>query len=397
MKKQSLALIVCVLLCGLAFARCSKSGVLSIDFTPVAAPAAPEAPTTLQVYLENSGSMDGYMGPGSQLKDAVKDFAGSLAADFDSLSLNYINSDIVPLGDDLKAFIANASSASFQTAGGSTSYTDIGSLMERMLARTGDRAVSMFVSDCILAIPQGKSTDFLTDRQIDVTRAVRKFCRRGNRSVVVIRLESSFTGKYYGQDGVTHLQNARRPYYIWLFGPTELLARALQHSPIERIKHGVSHWASFGGVQPVPFAITNKYGGAPQQMQAQGEDFEVCVKADLSRLLQPDAQLADVHRYAATPARAVRVQRVARANEPGFTHVLFLAISRHTEPCAATLSLAGGNEVPAWVDEANDDTGQDIARHLTQTTGIKHLVQGVAEAYRDISARGSISFVIQNN
>jgi hypothetical protein len=37
-----------------------------------------KATPTLKVYIENSGSMDGYMCNGSELKDAVYDYVSSL-------------------------------------------------------------------------------------------------------------------------------------------------------------------------------------------------------------------------------------------------------------------------------------------------------------------------------
>ena len=40
----------------------------------------PVSTPQIKVYIENSGSMDGYMGDGSQLKDAVYSYVSSLAS-----------------------------------------------------------------------------------------------------------------------------------------------------------------------------------------------------------------------------------------------------------------------------------------------------------------------------
>ena len=45
----------------------------------------------LKVYIENSGSMDGYMCDGSQLKDALFDYVSDLNASVDTTKLYYIN------------------------------------------------------------------------------------------------------------------------------------------------------------------------------------------------------------------------------------------------------------------------------------------------------------------
>ena len=44
----------------------------------------------LKVYIENSGSMDGYMCDGSQLKDAIFDYVSDLSTCVDTTQLYYI-------------------------------------------------------------------------------------------------------------------------------------------------------------------------------------------------------------------------------------------------------------------------------------------------------------------
>lgn len=40
--------------------------------------------------------------------------------------------------------------------------------------------------------------------------------------------------------------------------------------------------------------------------------------------------------------------------------------------------------MPDWVIESNDDSGIDINDNLNKTTGIKYLINGVADAYKKI-------------
>ena len=39
-----------------------------------------EAQPQIKVYIENSGSMDGYMGPGAELKDAIYSYVSTMAS-----------------------------------------------------------------------------------------------------------------------------------------------------------------------------------------------------------------------------------------------------------------------------------------------------------------------------
>ena len=49
-----------------------------------------------------------------------------------------------------------------------------------------------------------------------------------------------------------------------------------------------------------------------------------------------------------------------------------------------------------WVILSNDLTGTNVKANLDKTTGIESIVRGVAEAYKDNSIYGTISFDIKN-
>ena len=78
----------------------------------------------LKVYIENSGSMDGYMREKSEFKDAVKSYVNALDLQVDTTELYYINTQI----SSFKADIANLEEAlnpvSFAKSAGSRSNSD---------------------------------------------------------------------------------------------------------------------------------------------------------------------------------------------------------------------------------------------------------------------------------
>lgn len=396
MKKQkySVLLFFILILCG----SCGKPK-MDIDYTPVSVAGQSAHSTLLKVFLENSGSMDGYMCDGSELKDAVKGFVSSTSSDFDSLSLNFINTSIIPRGNDYRHFIEGLNPVTFKTAGGNRGNTDIGELIDRIIAQTDGNTVSMFISDCILDVPEGLATDFFTDRQIDVTNAIKRFKNKADNAVIVMQLESRFIGRYYGLDGVTSLNGEKRPYYIWLFGPSALLAKVIKDSPIEEIKHGVKNWVAFCKKQTIPFEITNQYGNAPKQMSpTRNGVYEVLVKANLNGLLQSEQSLTDVSHYKVRNASQVKVCAIKKiaVGESPYTHIITLNISKSIKPCAEVLSYGNANQVPRWVNDSNEDTGKDIKKNMDKTTGIKYLIEGVVEAYKQETVLGDIQFVINN-
>ena len=51
-------------------------------------------PTKVKLYVENSGSMDGYMFNGSELKDAVYSYVSGLSTHSDTTELYFVNSGV---------------------------------------------------------------------------------------------------------------------------------------------------------------------------------------------------------------------------------------------------------------------------------------------------------------
>ena len=51
-------------------------------------------------------------------------------------------------------------------------------------------------------------------------------------------------------------------------------------------------------------------------------------------------------------------------------------------------------EKPDWLENANDDSGREVTMNMDKTTGIKYIVQGVADAYKSNKELAEIKFVI---
>lgn len=68
----------------------------------------------LQVFLENSGSMNGYMIAGSEFKDAVYDLASALSSRCDTTELFFVNSMVSMYSQSLESFVRDMSPQLFQ-------------------------------------------------------------------------------------------------------------------------------------------------------------------------------------------------------------------------------------------------------------------------------------------
>ena len=81
----------------------SSNSLLSSDYLPVSNHSLQE----INVYLENSGSMDGYVKGNTGFEQSLFAYLSEMQINniVDTLNLNYINSRVIPLGHDVEKFI----------------------------------------------------------------------------------------------------------------------------------------------------------------------------------------------------------------------------------------------------------------------------------------------------
>lgn len=219
-----------------------------------------KATPTLKVYIENSGSMDGYMCNGSELKDAVYDYVSSLKSYSKQTLLYYINSQIVPYGGSIHNFIWDLTPQTFANVAGSHANSVIGQMLETITNGMDKNTISVFVSDCILDVPNGNATQFFRMTQTDIKNVVlSKVGRDNNFAVEIIQLNSKFVGNYYGTDGTTKLSGQERPYYIWIMGDKNKIAYLNSQVELSKIQHGYNHCASFSTQSEISYDLYNQF------------------------------------------------------------------------------------------------------------------------------------------
>ena len=175
----------------------SGGSKVELEWTAVQTEANAPSPISLYVYMENSGSMDGYMCAGSNLKDAVFDYVSDLQKQSSTCSLFYINTQVIPRGGVLENYIQNLTPSAFAQAGGNRQNTDLRQILETIMQRHKRNAVSIFVSDCILDIT-GNARDYFGNCQVSVKNIFNEaFAKDKNLGVQIMRLQSKFDGVWY--------------------------------------------------------------------------------------------------------------------------------------------------------------------------------------------------------
>ena len=351
----------------------------------------------LKVFIENSGSMDGYMGDGSQLKDAIYDYVSDLNSYTEKTELYYINSDTIPYKGSLTSYIKDLNPVSFKVAGGNTANTDLGDIVARVLSTVNDSTVVVFVSDCILDLPNKATKKFLTACKIQIKNEVVNTMKRlPNLGVEILKLSSDFNGKYYQTDGkVVYLQDVKRPYYVWIIGDKNYLAKFNSEVPLSLLnKYSFEGFIAFSTLSEVPFDIFNR-NLSNKVVIPVGDRYEITLFADLRTTLQADEDIQNISNYSFNNSKlTVRDVHKITAKDSPYTHYINFTLPTDILITRDFLTMTIPT-MPSWVEESNDDYGTNISDNLSKTTGIKYLIQGIADAYKNEKALARMNFNVK--
>lgn len=392
-KKLIIPIVVCTIVVVLAFFTCMGGGrKIKLTWEAVPAPVETKDSICLKVYVENSGSMDAYMCNGSNLKDAVFDYVSDLKRLSSSCSLYYINSKVIPFAGDLNTYIKELTPQSFVRAGGDRANTDLRRIIDTIVKANGKRTVSVFVSDCILDIPQN-AVDFLGNCQVSIKNTFNEaLAKHPTLGVEIIKMDSKFEGYWYCGHEQELLKGVKRPYYIWVIGDQRYLAEFNKKVPVEDIIGGIKEYCAYAAPQSIPFDISKS-----TYMTNHSRKISVELLVNLSGSLQSGSTIKDfAHWQSANPQQVsvASVEAVTAAGSP-YSHVVTLDVSNPETLKSETLSFSYPY-LATWVTRSDDTTGKNVKNNLDKTTGLMALIKGVAEAYKDATTYGSVGFKLKN-
>ena len=343
-------------------------------------PIKPSSNIELKVYIENSGSMNGYMEDGSQMRDALYDYLTDIKNNVSEIELNYINTETKSYQGTLENYLTIRS---LKAAGGSTNNTDLPDMIRQVLNNATDTTVCIFVSDCILDLPTTNTKDFFINSEIKIKDAVNTTRKRvPNLAVEIFKMKSTFTGTYfYPNGGKEQLEKTDRPYYIWIFGTNGNLS-VLNSSNLLSIlkKRGLEEIVSFTSPMDVPYDVTNA-AGTQKVAKAVRDKYKIRINADFSGTLLSEKILTSPDYYE-TGGDKIKIESINPIEDKNsnYTHTILISIPKNQIGSAKEIIL-DGNKSPKWLESTNDDTGREIKKNIKKTTGIKYLIDGVKDAY----------------
>lgn len=361
--------------------------ISAVEFNPI-----------INVYIENSGSMDGYVKGQTEFEHIVYNYLVDLKQIriAKELNLNYINSQILPQQDDINDFIEKLEPSSFKAKGGNRGSSDIALMIKDILSEMNDSVVSIFISDCIFSPGRGKNADeYLNNQQIGIKNYLGDYLYdHPQLAVVGYRCTSQFEGYCYDKNDSGKYYKGSRPFYIWLFGGQGALNRIrIEMQKNNRPLMGVENvFTVFAGGVDMPdscYAIKIKSGTfdldksdpkhSLKNLKAdKGGRVRFSVEVNYAPLILSDEYLCNTDLYELSDPKfeLVSVERIKEYKK--YSHVLTFETD-HVHPSTLDIVLKTG--VPTWPQQYNDDEGNEITEeNADKTYGIKYMTDGIASA-----------------
>lgn len=393
--------------------------IAGADSSAIVAPVVDLPKCNVNVYIENSASMDGYVKGVTEFESSLYSYLSDIKlADFcQNLHLNYINSKLLPQPDDVRDFIEKLEPDSFRRRGGDRSTTDISNLFQTIMAEQGKDDIAILVSDFVFSPGRRDASEYLTNQQIGIkTHFVNRLKEDPDYAAILYRLVSKFDGKYYNKyDHPTQI-NAERPFFIWLLGNKDQLQRLTQEVKKENMKgHGVDHTFCISkmtanipyGILPMPRIgtfqldpanVKTSIKKAKIDKKAIGPKFVVSIGVDYSGLLLEDSYLTDSDNYDVNnKAYSLEIGKNTNPSS-SYTHILKLKLDP-SQPVISrgNIKVSLLKKSSPWAEQYTDNDGEDINVDgaMEKTFGLKTLVDGVYDAYKSDSNYASFTINIK--
>lgn len=382
--------------------------------TAASVPTSNVAPTNpspvVNVYLETSGSMNGYVNGGTSIfQQVVKEYLSGInnAGFASAVNYFYVNNQITPRGNNLDQYITNLRPSSFASHG-SGATTDIGAIFKSILGRMDNNTISVFISDCIISPGRGVDTEaYARGQMTDVRDAVVKYINDyGDFACMVYQFDSGFKGSYFDYENTRHTVDMQRPFYIWIFGHTFYLHNLkLVHVPDRdfRVAPIRNQWMIFNtplselqdniryGVL-LPTGINNgkysrKGGTVVSNIQRFNEYYRFSFGANLEKaqLLMGDDFVEDTDNYVHVINKATKEKFYGAIEKDYAQQSPFTEIFRVDSPTPfqrGNFSLAFIPTIPKWAIECTDlDDRSFNGSNDNKTYGLVNIFLGIFSGY----------------
>lgn len=398
----------------------------------------------IKLYIENSGSMNGYVKESTQFKDALRNLLVDLKYQYgeSNMEIFFINNEIhkSPIAGDIINFADKLSPSSIKI--GYTAYSNLNDIFGQIIETTNENTVSILLSDFIYSI-KGTKTTALLGKQKALTRDVFLTASKGNQKLTtnIYQFESEFNGYYYDFNDKPTTLDTVRPYYMAVIGNqpamlnfTEKIGPSFKSYKGYKNEYVLTekdfktdHYSVLtatlnqGTFKPIKHMIVNKQvKGVEYIKDRNGASFQMAVALDLTNLPVTENYITSPANYMVvndqfTVSKIGTIDKKSIIFKDGINVPIAPSQQIYVQAAGATqviifqtddksfddLQFSLKRTIPNWVYLSSNVDDTDLKSNeakLKTTFGLSYLVEGISEAYLQSSGKKnylSISIPIQ--
>ncbi|MFT4684944.1 MAG: hypothetical protein ACI9EK_001349 [Psychroserpens sp.] len=358
---------------------------------------------TANIYLENSGSMYGYVSGNGNFSSVVSTIAADCDLNFSNVNYNLVNGQTTNLGTNLATFLKPVAGVKAMRVG-DPSTSNLNLIFEKTLEKAGNGNISILISDGIYSV---KGTGLIQKLRTASTLTRNKFVNRlredGSLTTLLVKYESRFKGKYYPASGGEIGIDQNRPYYVWVIGESELIKHKFkegyfQNQPgfVDIVKFAK---LNIGDVQcqyvdhnQIGFARVGENKLSLDDVDVNNRnEFTFSLAFDFSKVPYNDQYFNNMAVYSCDIGYSVI--EVSSSDNLDATSQIGLDINKYkhivtyskTGAPWGTMKVSVKNIVPNWIQDTNIDDDFSINENTSQTFGFKHLINGISDAYNYVN------------
>lgn len=381
---------------------------------------SPDVKPTVNIYIENSGSMNGFINKTSEYQDAIQNMVVWLEYyyDTDNIKLHYINDRVIfkekPANIPLPDFAQQMLSPVEFKSNGNGASTNLNSIIAMILNRTDDNTISILLSDNIYSISGTQTAPVLLseckNKTLQAFLGKSKNLKKQSQqslSTTIIQLYSQFNGNYWDYKHPTgkasQQLNCKRPYYMCVIGVNDLISDFNNKFNVQEMNGYKNKYTltEIENLNPKCSVLINTYKTGrfrktdattirEASLDKHKNIFAMAIAVDLSDIPLNDDEKCDVNLFEATEDYVIdEIIKIEDATiapvdvqaTQNCTHIIKVSTSNKTIP---SYTLRMKRSLPNWVENTSsvDDTkiGTD-SQEQNKTFGLAYFVNGIKEAY----------------
>ena len=355
-----------------------------------------KTPVSVNVFVENSGSMLGYVSQGNDFHQSIDDILTKMQANgvvSSKIHKYYINSKCFEQkGISTTQFIKDMTKRTATTFKADASSTSMMALLDTVFHHTRKGDLSIFVSDCIISPGKKQNAAQFVGAERNGIQLLAQCQAKNGNAIIVLRLLSDFNGYLYDcQDNKLKITN-KRPFYIWIVGERAIVEWAQENIDFQKIA-GFQNKCVFTPVLSninIQSRVLNTNSGKILDNSIQkakisrniNNKFCFTLGIDVRKYNLFGVYLTNKDNYTLTNAKYKIERIIEKKNDPQFTHLITLSTTSPVTQNVLQLSLKKPT-LPSWVATYNLDKNScnQFFNQLDKTFAIKDVMEGVYEGY----------------